>query len=175
MNRSLLSGRGAFLTLAASGLFGLAACAAPSGPPQSAAAPVPANATPGAQPVAATPDQPLEGVAWRLTQLDGQPVTVSGQDQRAPFLQFDAQNRRVSGSGGCNRLTGAYLSGPGTLRVGPVASTRMACLDQGTGERENRFFTVLEATRGYRIAGRTLTLTGEGGQILAVLEESTLR
>lgn len=125
--------------------------------------------------MAATPDQPLEGVAWRLTQLDGQPVTVSGQDQRAPFLQFDTQNRRVSGSGGCNRLTGAYQSGPGTLRVGPVASTRMACLDQGTGERETRFFAALEATRGYRIAGRVLTLTGDGGQTLAVLEESTLR
>lgn len=125
--------------------------------------------------MAATPDQPLEGVAWRLTQLEGQPVTVSGQDQRAPFLQFDTQNRRVSGSGGCNRLTGAYQSGPGTLRVGPVASTRMACLDQGTGERETRFFAALEATRGYRIAGRVLTLTGDGGQTLAVLEESTLR
>lgn len=122
--------------------------------------------------MAATPDQPLEGVAWRLSQLDGQPVAVSGQDQRAPFLQFDARNRRVSGSGGCNRLNGAYQSGPGTLRIGPVASTRMACLDQGTGERENRFFAVLEATRGYRIVGRLLTLTGEGGQSLAVLEES---
>ena len=125
--------------------------------------------------MATTPDQPLEGVAWRLRQLDGQPVAVSGQDQRAPFLQFDARNRRVSGSGGCNRLTGAYQSGPGTLRVGPVASTRMACLDQGTGERETRFFAALEATRGYRIAGRVLTLTGDGGQTLAVLEESTLR
>ena len=174
MNRSLLSGRGAFLALAASGLFGLAACAAPSGPPQSTAAPVPANATPGAQPVAATPDQPLEGVAWRLTQLDGKPVSP-GQNQRAPFLQFDAQNKRVSGSGGCNRLTGTYLSGPGTLRIGPVASTRMACLDRDTGERENRFFAALEAARGYRIAGRVLTLTDGGGQTLAVLEEATLR
>lgn len=174
MKRSLLPGRGAFLALATSGLFGLAACADPSAPPQTATAPAPANAAPAAQPVAATPDQPLEGVAWRLTQLDGKPVSP-GQNQRAPFLQFDAQNKRVSGSGGCNRLTGTYLSGPGTLRIGPVASTRMACLDRDTGERENRFFAALEAARGYWIAGRVLTLTDGGGQTLAVLEEATLR
>ena len=124
--------------------------------------------------MAATPDQPLEGVAWRLTQLDGKPVSP-GQNQRAPFLQFDAQNKRVSGSGGCNRLTGTYLSGPGTLRIGAVASTRLACLDLVTWVRENRFFAALEAARGYRIAGRVLTLTDGGGQTLAVLEEATLR
>ena len=33
----------------------------------------------------------------------------------------------------------------------------------------------LEAARGYRIAGRVLTLTDGGGQTLAVLEEATLR
>ena len=178
-NRSMPRGRAAFLAVAVSGLLGLAACAAPpSGTTQSGTTLSGAQAgsatSPGARPVATTPDQPLEGVAWRLTQLDGQPVPPA-QDQRAPYLQFDAQNRRVSGSGGCNRLTGAYLSGPGTLRIGPVASTRMACLGQDTGQRETRFFAVLEATTGYRITGRELTLTDGSGQVLAVLEEATLR
>ena len=48
---------------------------------------------------------PLEKTDWRLIRLGD--ATVTGADpQRAPNLVLDPATLRVSGSGGCNRLSG---------------------------------------------------------------------
>ena len=44
---------------------------------------------------------------WTLVQLNGKPVVLP-ENQRAPGLTFHADNNRLSGSGGCNQLVGAY-------------------------------------------------------------------
>ena len=79
---------------------------------------------------------------------------------------------RVTGSGGCNRFSGSYQSDQRSLRFGPLASTRMACLDMDT---ETAFLRALERTRHYRIRGRTLDLLDAGGGLAARLEERNLR
>lgn len=57
---------------------------------------------------------------WTLVEMDGlralaRPVrlTISGD--------------RISGMAGCNRFFGAYRASGDTVRIGPIASTRMAC------------------------------------------------
>lgn len=58
----------------------------------------------GAKPEPATP---LEKTEWRLVWL-GTMKIESAAPQQAPYLQLDPGNHRLSGSGGCNRLMGAY-------------------------------------------------------------------
>ncbi len=119
-------------------------------------------------------DEPLEGTPWRLVQLQGQPLgaVAVGSDPRAePRLQFDAARQQVSGSGGCNRLSGGYRrSGGNALRIGPLASTRMACSDAERSALETRFVAALEATAAFDLKGAQLTLLDARALPLAVLE-----
>ena len=89
-------------------------------------------------------DEPFEGTPWRLVQLGGQSVSAMGGDPKAePRVQFSAGSRdndsRITGSGGCNRLSGNYQRSDSALRIGPIASTRMACTDPTRMVIESRF------------------------------------
>ena len=117
-------------------------------------------------------DEPLEGTPWRLVQIDGQSVSGSsgGNAQTDPRVQFDAGAQRMTGSGGCNAISGTYRRSGSVLRIGPVMSTRRACADAGFNALETRFVAVLEATAGYNVKGTQLTLLDTRSLPLAVLE-----
>jgi heat shock protein HslJ len=129
--------------------------------------------------LSATPGKACEGPAsaglehtrWRPIRIGDKPVIVSGQE-REPWIHLDAGSARVTGSGGCNRFSGGYEAGKGTLRVGPLAATKMAC---GSMDTEDAFFRALDETRRYRVKGRVLELLDGNGKVLAELEERNLR
>ena len=100
----------------------------------------------------------LEGTSWVLTSLDGSPP-IAGTEITATF----GNDRRVSGSAGCNRYTGAYdASGP-SIEVGPLASTRMYCPTPGVMEQEQRYLVTLEASTLAAVEGDQLLLADAGG------------
>ena len=115
-------------------------------------------------------DEPLEGTPWRLVQIDGQSVAGAANPQAEPRVQFDGGTQRMSGSGGCNAISGNYRRSGSVLRIGPVMSTRRACADAGFNALETRFVAVLENTSGYNIRGAQLTLMDARSMPLAVLE-----
>jgi uncharacterized lipoprotein YbaY/heat shock protein HslJ len=92
--------------------------------------------------------------------------------QREPWIELEPRSRAITGSGGCNRFTGGYESGGGMLRFDAVATTQMACPAMKT---ETDFLLALEATRRYRVHGRTLELMDEHGRVLVRLEERNLK
>ena len=106
----------------------------------------------------------LEGVDWRLTELDEKAVAASA-DGPGPSLRFDAEKQTVSGSGGCNRLSGSYEAGQGTIHFGKLAMTMMACPEPGM-KQETAFTRALGAARAYRIVDHHLLLLA-GERILA--------
>lgn len=105
----------------------------------------------------------LVGSEWVAEDLGGRGV----HDRIQSTLRFDSTTR-VSGSGGCNRYTGALAEVDGTLHIGQLASTRMACppalLDQ-----ETRFLIALAKTARLERRDDTLTLFGADGARLATL------
>ena len=109
---------------------------------------------------------PLETTYWRVIELAGKPP-ASQNPSREPHLVFQSGGR-VTGSDGCNRITGSYeLKGEGIL-FGPLAGTQMACPD--TAETERRFHSALKGTGHWRIAGNRLEFMGATGKPLAVFE-----
>ncbi len=78
-------------------------------------------------------DEPIEGPVWRLEQLGDSPVAPSGDPQRDAQLQFDRRNGQVTGSGGCNRVTGTFQRSGSALKMNQLAATRMACADPARG------------------------------------------
>jgi putative lipoprotein len=120
-----------------------------------------ATATPGPAPSA---DTPLRETYWKLAQLGEKQVAPADQ-QREANLVFQTDQNRVTGSGGCNRLTGSYVLEGHSLRFGGIASTRMACM-QGM-ETETEFLAALDKVRSWRIIGQQLELYDAGGKLLA--------
>ena len=121
------------------------------------------SATAAAAPATAG-DAPLRETYWKLVQLGEKPVTATDQ-QREANLIFHTDQNRVTGSGGCNRLTGSYTLEGHALRFGGIASTRMACM-HGM-ETETAFLAALEEVRTWKTAGQQLELFDSGGKLLA--------
>lgn len=103
--------------------------------------------------VRTTVDQPLVGTSWQLVQLDGRTVEPEGENFTVTF----GTDRRISGRGACNRLTGQYETGEhGALTIGQAAATRMACLKDG--DLETAFQQMLSGATHYEIDGDDLLI-----------------
>jgi heat shock protein HslJ len=111
----------------------------------------------------------MANTRWVPVKINGRSITGL---EREPWFVLDARAKHVTGSGGCNRFTGSYESGVGTLTFGPLAGTRMACPGMDT---ETAFLKALESTRRFRLAGRHLDLLDERGAVLVQLEERNLK
>lgn len=102
----------------------------------------------------------LAGATWTLVSLGGQPLA---QGARPPTAVFDGI--RLSGFGGCNRYTGQVEDKtPGTIAIGPLAATKMACPSPAM-EVEDRYFAALAQVTQYRVAGSRLVLSGPSGEL----------
>lgn len=113
-------------------------------------------------------DEPIESQTWRLVSVGTQPAQRDADPRRDAQLQFDGS--RVNGSGGCNRLAGPYQRTGNRLTIGPLAATRMACIEAERSAMESSFFAALQATTGYSRLGTRLTLLDDSGRTLAVLD-----
>ncbi|BCP54330.1 hypothetical protein K32_29470 [Kaistia sp. 32K] len=77
-------------------------------------------------------------------------------------------NGRVSGSGGCNRMSGQAKIAGDTIRFGAIASTRMACTPAAMNQ-EQKFFAALGEVRRWRVdgaRGKLILLDGRGRPIV---------
>ena len=114
------------------------------------------------------PLPPLAGPTWELSAYNngraGVQSILANSDVNAVF----GQDGRVTGSGGCNRYTGAYRAADGSLSIGPLASTRMAC-EQPVMEQEALFFKALESTTQYRFENDMLVLRDGSDATQAIL------
>ena len=137
----MITARG-FLPLVA---LALGACA---NAPQAEAPSRAAAAAPAAAPLS------LTGTRW-IGVVEGNP------DPRSlPRLEF-VTSERVAGYTGCNMMSGGWRMEGGTVRVGPLVSTKRACAGP-EGEIERRVVAALAGT--VKREGDRLVFTGAGGE-----------
>jgi heat shock protein HslJ len=110
----------------------------------------------------------LEGRYWRLTELRGQPALPT-PGAREAGLQFAADSMRVSGSGGCNRVSGTYTREGQRLEFGPMISTKMACADQRLTEQESVFLSTLSSVNRHEVSGDTLVLFHDDDRLVRLV------
>ena len=108
---------------------------------------------------------PLANTYWRLTELRGQPVVVE-QNQREPHIVLrEDEQKRVSGSGGCNRMMGGYRTEGESISFDGMATTMMACAKGMDTEKD--FLKALGEAKAWKITGQRLELRDEGGTVIA--------
>jgi heat shock protein HslJ len=107
--------------------------------------------------------RPLEGTYWRTTELAGKPTPAQDANREA-HLVFHPDGR-VSGSDGCNRMTGGYQLKGYAVTFGQMAGTQMACMD--TADIARAFRDALKTASRLTIAGDSLELFDATGRRVA--------
>lgn len=97
----------------------------------------------------------IEG-AWRIEALSGRPVARNS----TPSVTF--RDGRISGNASCNRFNGSFTFARGRLTAGPLATTRMACMERAKNVQEAAILRLL--------AGR-LVLSNAKGQTMTLARE----
>lgn len=98
---------------------------------------------------------------WLLTDLQGQPVQANNAGKDGPRLDISLTEGRVTGTTGCNRLSGRIRADSHLIGFGPLTTTRMACIGD-SGSAEATFLNVLNQPANYQIKDGTLTLIQQG-------------
>jgi heat shock protein HslJ len=101
----------------------------------------------------------LAGTAWSVTGVNNGKQAVVGIITGTELtLQFLADGT-LQGSGGCNRFNGGFTQEGKSLRIGRLASTRMACAEPaGRMAQEAQFLAALESAAKVRREGDKLEL-----------------
>lgn len=160
----------------------LAACSPGDGDATTATPPTPAPSTapaaPGTTPapgLAAT----LGAYHWQLdaaSAADGSRIDALFANADAP-LQLDFTDGRVSISNACNRMGGDFNLGAGSMSVGPMMSTEMACAEPLMA-MEREAHTRLSGNHGLAVddgAPPRLALTNGLGDRLVFIGAPTAR
>jgi len=113
---------------------------------------------------------PLVLTYWRLVEMEGEAVAPPGAGAVAPHLVLQADEARVTGSGGCNRFLADYTLQGARLRFERLVSNIALCLQ--AGGTEARFFEALSAVQSFRQQGAQLVLRGSEGQTLLRFESA---
>jgi heat shock protein HslJ len=101
----------------------------------------------------------VPALAEEQPDLTGSEWGYPGKDR--PFIAFRSEMRLV-GNGGCNNLFGNWQVHDGDqLELGPIGTTRMACLPE-IMEQEAEFLAKLEAVTSYRIVEGRMQLFADG-------------
>jgi heat shock protein HslJ len=101
-----------------------------------------------------SPDSNWSGRRWVLTELKGVPVQLSG-GRRDAYINFEAAEKRFTGNGGCNQVSGNYSLDKKNIHFGEVISTKMSCEDI---QFENTFLSTLNSIDHYEQRGDDLLL-----------------
>ncbi len=111
-------------------------------------------------------EQPLAlaGTKWSATMIntgtDAVASLVTGTEVTA---LFDAKGT-VSGKGGCNNFNGGYTVDGNNIKIGPLASTMMAC-EEAVSKQETAFFKAMGNAATYSIQGDKLELRSADGAL----------
>ena len=106
----------------------------------------------------ATPTE-LSVPAWRPTHLGEMRLEDAGE----MFVQFE-EGGELRGHGGCNRFSGSYKLEDGSLQVGPLRSTRMAC-PEPVMSFEISFMEALQTPSNASLGGNKLVLRAPGNVV----------
>lgn len=118
----------------------------------------------------------LENTYWKVMSIRGAPVVVT-ENQREPHLLLHPDDRRITGHGGCNALTGSYETAGDRITFGQMASTMTACMNGMEQEQalHKALHKALREVVRWEISGEQLKLLDDAGTVVLELESRYLR
>lgn len=107
----------------------------------------------------------LAGTSWNVTNYNNGKEAVVGLIADTTITLVFGDGGQVSGSSGCNSFSGSYTSdGAGSIQIGQLASTMMACVEpEGVMDQEAQFLAALPLATTYSVEGNVLDLRSADG------------
>jgi heat shock protein HslJ len=109
------------------------------------------------------PPPSLTGVTWRVTGVNNGREAVVSVVAGTQLTAIFGTDGRITGDTGCNMYSGPYTLAGSNITIGPLISTRRACLSDDANAQEHAFLTALEASTTYELVGARLTLRNAEG------------
>ena len=104
---------------------------------------------------ASKPDASLRGTRWKVIAINSNAYKASA-GQREAYIRFRNAENNAEGFAGCNSFTGSFEAEFDRIKLGPMAVTAMACINEM--ETEQQFLKALEEMNRYDIRGDTMRL-----------------
>ena len=113
----------------------------------------------------------LGGKVWVLESFgqegDLQPVVM---DSRVT-LEFNFEEDKVSGSGGCNHYSAEFEVGGDSLSISPAMSTLMACFPEEVMNQETAYHQALAQAERFEVVDGKLLIHTADNQVLVFTAE----
>jgi len=107
----------------------------------------------------------LENTRWQATGINnGRGGVVSAQNTHLVTIQFN--DNKIQGHTGCNKFSASYESIDHKIKLGPVATTRKFCTEEGIYLLEKQFLHSLEQATVFEIKADQLKFKNDDGSLL---------
>jgi heat shock protein HslJ len=111
----------------------------------------------------------LSGTTWKLVSYGPPANPINAVVGAETSLSFD-QDGKLSGTVGCNSLSGDYKVSGNTVTFGPIVTTLMAC-DEPLMQQETAVTQVLADTAKFSLENGKLTVTSQNGETAVTFEQ----
>jgi heat shock protein HslJ len=113
----------------------------------------------------------LVGTTWHATGINngnnGVESVVTGSDPTAIY----AEDGTISGNAGCNEYNGPAVVDGQSITIGPLASTRRACVDEALSTQEANFLNALQNATTFESVAGHLELRDDSGALQVSFEQ----
>jgi heat shock protein HslJ len=103
----------------------------------------------------------LFGKRWALTEIGERKLSAD-----KPYIEFNREERRVSGDSGCNRFSGAFQIKGASVKISQLIATRRACLNNDANRLEVNLLRLLEKTTRFEVDEQLLRLFADSAPVL---------
>lgn len=102
---------------------------------------------------------------WYIVSVNAEKVVESKAGKEMPFLDFNVTDKKVSGSTGCNRLTGEIIITNSSIDFGQLAVTRMMCRN---AIYETPILQLLRGNLSYKLENGNINIFKESRVIMSL-------
>ena len=107
----------------------------------------------------------LAGTSWVAISMNVDSTDFAVVAGSEPSIEFGVDGRSVTGSTGCNIVSGDVSIGGGTIRLDEIAITERGCLSPDINDQEARFLSVLAGVATLALDQGVLELSGSAGSV----------
>lgn len=113
--------------------------------------------------------QDLAGTSWEVVNFYNGNQAIVGVIEGTTLTADFGKDGTISGNGGCNNYTGSYKVDGEDIKIGPLASTMMACAEpEGVMEQETQYLAALQLAESYQVEGGVLELRRTDQTLVAI-------
>jgi heat shock protein HslJ len=110
--------------------------------------------------------QDLSGTSWEVIAYNNGKQAVTSVLADSTITANFGVDGTLSGNGGCNKYNGTYTATGKQIKIGPLASTRMACANPaGIMDQEALYLAALQTASTYKVEGTSLELRTKDGAL----------